>query len=90
VQRIQEGKIASKREGHRPIKDGEIVSACMQTCPADAIVFGDLNDPGSHVARLAKADRRYQLLSEIGTHPRTTYLGKIRNPNPDMKTQEPG
>jgi Fe-S-cluster-containing dehydrogenase component len=84
VQRIQEGKIASKREGNRPIKDGEIVSACAQACPADAIVFGDLNDPSSRVARLAKVDRRYKLLSELGTRPRTTYLGKIRNPNPDM------
>jgi molybdopterin-containing oxidoreductase family iron-sulfur binding subunit len=85
VQRIQEGKIASHREDNRPIRDGEIVSACAQTCPADAIVFGDLNDPNSRVARLAKTDRRYKLLSEIGTRPRTTYLAKIRNPNAEME-----
>ena len=83
VQRIQEAKIASKRD-ERPIKDGEITPACAQTCPADAITFGDLNDPQSRVARKSKIDRGYHLLSELGTHPRTTYLGKIRNPNPAM------
>jgi molybdopterin-containing oxidoreductase family iron-sulfur binding subunit len=83
VQRIQEGKIAAKREG-RNIKDGEIQTACQQACPADAIVFGDLNDPGSRVAMLSKRDRGYRLLSEIGTHPRTTHLARIRNPNPEM------
>jgi MoCo/4Fe-4S cofactor protein with predicted Tat translocation signal len=84
VQRIQEGKIAASRE-QRTVKDGQIVSACAQTCPADAIVFGDLNDPNSRVARIAKTDRRYKLLAELGTHPRTTYLGKIRNPNAEME-----
>jgi molybdopterin-containing oxidoreductase family iron-sulfur binding subunit len=84
VQRIQEAKIASKRDD-RPIRDGEIQTACMETCPADAIVFGDLNDPQSRVARISKIDRGYHLLSELGTHPRTTYLGKIRNPNPAME-----
>jgi molybdopterin-containing oxidoreductase family iron-sulfur binding subunit len=83
VQRIQEAKIASKRE-ERPIRDGEITPACAQTCPADAIHFGDLNDPASRVAKESKIDRQYHLLSELGTHPRTTYLGKIRNPNPAM------
>jgi molybdopterin-containing oxidoreductase family iron-sulfur binding subunit len=84
VQRIQEGKIASKRD-ERPIKDHEIVTACEQACPAEAIVFGDLNDPTSRVAKYAEIDRGYHLLSELGTHPRTTYLGKIRNPNPAME-----
>ncbi|MDB4933038.1 MAG: Molybdopterin oxidoreductase, iron-sulfur binding subunit [Labilithrix sp.] len=83
VQRIQEGKISSKRTG-KPIKDGEVVSACSQACPADAIVFGDLNDPESRVAKWRQKDRSYRLLSELGTHPRTSYLGKIRNPNPEM------
>jgi molybdopterin-containing oxidoreductase family iron-sulfur binding subunit len=83
VQRIQEAKIASKRD-ERPIKDNDITPACAQTCPADAIVFGDLNDPQSRVAHFSKIDRGYHLLSELGTHPRTTYLGKIRNPNPAM------
>jgi Fe-S-cluster-containing dehydrogenase component/anaerobic selenocysteine-containing dehydrogenase len=84
IQRIQEGKIASKRTG-KPIKDGDIVSACQQACPSDAIVFGDLNDPESRVAKWRATDRSYRLLAEIGTHPRTSYLGKIRNPHPDME-----
>ncbi len=83
VQRIQEAKIKSKRTG-KPIKDGDVVSACQQACPADAIVFGDLNDPESRVAKWRAMDRSYRLLAEIGTHPRTSYLGKIRNPNPEM------
>jgi molybdopterin-containing oxidoreductase family iron-sulfur binding subunit len=83
VQRIQEAKIVSKRE-ERPIRDGDITPACAQTCPADAIHFGDLNDPVSRVAKESRIDRQYHLLSELGTHPRTTYLGKIRNPNPAM------
>jgi len=83
VQRIQEGKIASKRTGE-PIKDGSIVSACQQACPANAITFGDLNDPKSAVAKAHAKDRSYRLLAELGTHPRTTYLGKIRNLNPEM------
>jgi molybdopterin-containing oxidoreductase family iron-sulfur binding subunit len=83
VQRIQAGKIKAKRE-NRPLRDGEIVTACQQTCPTDAIIFGDLNDPQSRVARLVKLDRQYKLLGEIGTKPRTTYLGKVRNPNPEM------
>ncbi len=83
VQRIQEGKIQSKREG-RVLKDGDIKTACSQACPAGAIVFGDLNDPAARVAELAKRDRGYKLLADLGTHPRTTYLGKIRNPNKEM------
>jgi MoCo/4Fe-4S cofactor protein with predicted Tat translocation signal len=83
VQRIQEGKIAARRE-NRPMKDGDVVTACAQACPAEAIVFGDLNDPTARVTRMHKRDRSYRLLSEIGTHPRTTHLAKIRNPNPEM------
>jgi len=83
VQRIQEGKIAAKRDG-RTIRDLEIVSACAQACPADAIVFGDLNDAASRVAQSARRDRAYHLLAELGTHPRTSHLARIRNPNQDM------
>jgi Fe-S-cluster-containing dehydrogenase component/anaerobic selenocysteine-containing dehydrogenase len=83
VQRIQEGKISAKREG-RVLKDGDIVSACQQACPSEAIVFGDLNDPNSKVAKTRDLDRAYRLLAEIGTGPRTTYLGKIRNLNKEM------
>jgi molybdopterin-containing oxidoreductase family iron-sulfur binding subunit len=86
VQRIQEAKIKSKRTG-KPLKDGDIVTACQQVCPADAIVFGDLDDPNSKVAKWRSKDRTYRLLAELGTRPRTTYLGKIRNPNPAMGNQ---
>lgn len=81
VQRIQEHKIIARREDRR-INDGEIKTACQQTCPTGAIVFGDLNDPKAEVTKLAALDRRYKVLVEIGTQPRTTYLGKLRNPNP--------
>ncbi|HXX69044.1 MAG TPA: Fe-S-cluster-containing hydrogenase [Polyangiaceae bacterium] len=83
VQRIQSAKIRAKRE-LRELRDGEIKTACQQTCPADAIVFGDVNDPRSKVTTASRTDRRFGLLAEVGTRPRTTYLGKIRNPNPEM------
>ena len=83
VQRIQSVKIRAKRE-LREVRDGEIRTACQQTCPADAIIFGDLNDPNSTVTRLARGERRFALLGELGTRPRTTYLGKVRNLNPEM------
>jgi molybdopterin-containing oxidoreductase family iron-sulfur binding subunit len=84
VQRIQEAKIKSKRTGE-PLKDGSVVSACQQACPAGAIVFGDLNDPNSSIAKWRAKDRSYRLLAELGTRPRTSYLGKIRNPNSEME-----
>ncbi|WP_172824761.1 4Fe-4S dicluster domain-containing protein [Pajaroellobacter abortibovis] len=84
VQRIQVAKIEAKEEEH-PIRDGAITPACAQSCPTEAIVFGDLNDPNSRVAALRKVDRRYELLAEIGTRPRTSYLAKVRNPNPEVK-----
>ena len=83
MQRIQEAKIASKRTG-KPIRDGEVSVACEQACPGGGVVFGDLNDPESRVAKAKKLDRGYALLAELGTHARTTYLGKIRNPNKEM------
>jgi Fe-S-cluster-containing dehydrogenase component/anaerobic selenocysteine-containing dehydrogenase len=83
VQRIQEAKIGSKRD-HRALKDGDIVSACAQACPAQAIAFGDLNDRSSLVTRSSKQPRGYHVLADLGTHPRTTHLGKIRNPNSEM------
>jgi MoCo/4Fe-4S cofactor protein with predicted Tat translocation signal len=84
VQRIQESKIAAKRDARR-LRDGDIRSACQQACPTGAITFGDLNDPTSRVAKLSKLDRQYKLLPEVGTQPRTSYLAKIRNLNPEMQ-----
>jgi len=84
VQRIEEKRIQANREGRRPIRDGEIVTACQQACPAEAIVFGNMNDPASRVAQWRNSRRRYQLLAELNTKPRTTYLAKVRNPNPEL------
>ncbi len=83
VQRIQSARIVAKRD-NRPIREGEIVTACQQTCPAAAITFGDLNDDHARVHLAARNERGYKLLAEIGTQPRTTYLAKVRNPNPEM------
>ena len=84
VQRIQEKKISAKAENHRPLKDGEIVTACQQVCPAEAITFGDINNPESRVTALRKLDRDYAVLGELAVKPRTTYLAKLRNPNPEL------
>ncbi|HSB08646.1 MAG TPA: TAT-variant-translocated molybdopterin oxidoreductase [Blastocatellia bacterium] len=83
VQRIQKAKIDSEREDRR-VRDGEIVPACAQACPAEAIVFGDINDKESRVAKLKGDERNYSLLGELNTKPRTTYLGAVRNPNPEL------
>ncbi len=79
IQRIQSAKIRAKNED-RLVQDGEIVPACAQTCPTEAIVFGDLNDEQSKVKKLAESNRSYQILSELNVKPRTTYLAKITNP----------
>jgi molybdopterin-containing oxidoreductase family iron-sulfur binding subunit len=97
VQRIQEAKIAADVESRR-VRDGEVTPACAQACPTRAIVFGDLADPKSRVSALRSEKRSYGLLASLGTRPRTTYLGAIRNPSPavpapvrtDWNEVEPG
>jgi molybdopterin-containing oxidoreductase family iron-sulfur binding subunit len=84
VQRIEEVRIHAKVDGRRQIKDGEIKTACQQTCPADAITFGNINDPNSRVTKLKKQERNYAMLAELDIKPRTTFLAKLRNPHPEL------
>ena len=83
VQRINRARYAAEKED-RPIKDGEIVTACQQACPAQAITFGNVSDPLSQVSKAKAEARNYGLLTELGTRPRTTYLASLSNPNPTL------
>jgi MoCo/4Fe-4S cofactor protein with predicted Tat translocation signal len=89
IQRINEHKIdaetASVREGKQIKVGDELQTACQQSCPAGAIVFGNINDPNGKVSKLKAQARNYSLLGELNTRPRTTYLAEIRNPNPELK-----
>jgi len=89
VQRINHARIDAKTDG-RDMKDGDIRTACEQACPADAIVFGDLNDPSSRVVKLKQQTRDYGLLEDLGTRPRTSYLAVVRNPNPALNRASQG
>ncbi len=92
VQRIQSGKLAAKREGRRPV-DGEIITACAQSCPTGAITFGDILDPNTKVAQLLESEkegRAFQLLEEINVIPQVSYLVKIRNNNKAVVAHEEG
>jgi molybdopterin-containing oxidoreductase family iron-sulfur binding subunit len=83
VQRIQSAKIESEKE-NRTVRDGDIVTACQAACPAEAIIFGDINDPKSRVSKLKAQERNYGLLADLNTRPRTTYLAAIKNINPEI------
>jgi MoCo/4Fe-4S cofactor protein with predicted Tat translocation signal len=90
VQRISEARIdaetASVREGKENLVGDELKTACQQSCPAEAIVFGNINDPNSKVSKLKARALNYSLLGELNTRPRTTYLAEVRNPNPELKS----
>ena len=86
VQRIAAAKIEADKE-NRPIRDGEIVTACQQACPASAITFGNINDRQSKVARLHDNQRSYQVLADLNTRPRTKYVAAVLNPNPALQAE---
>jgi Fe-S-cluster-containing dehydrogenase component len=84
VQRITQHRIDAER-GATHIQDGELQTACQESCPANAIIFGNITDPNSRVSKLKANSRNYGLLADLNTRPRTTYLAEIRNPNPELK-----
>ena len=88
TQRISAARIEAEKDG-RPIADGEVVTACQAACPTDAIVFGDMNDKSSKVAKIKADPRNYNLLNELNTQPRTTYLPELKNQNPEMPDYRP-
>ncbi|HEX5477754.1 MAG TPA: 4Fe-4S dicluster domain-containing protein, partial [Burkholderiales bacterium] len=84
LQRITRARIEAEKQGRR-IRDGEVVTACQAACPAGAIVFGDLNTPGSAISQAKDSPLRYDLLAELNTRPRTSYLGRVTHRNPDLE-----
>jgi MoCo/4Fe-4S cofactor protein with predicted Tat translocation signal len=87
VQRIMAAKIEADKE-NRSIRDGEIVTACQQSCPTEAIVFGNINDPNAKVSKIKAQQRNYSVLADLNTRPRTTYIAEVINPNQAL-TGEP-
>ena len=90
VQRIQEKKLEAKLED-RPLRDGEVQPACVQSCPSGALVFGNMNDPDSEVSELKREERNYHLLEQLHTLPSIGYLTKVRNVEPEPgEVESPG
>ena len=87
IQRINAARANAELED-RQIRDGEIIPACAQVCPTEAIVFGNIHDPNSRVSRLKRSPLNYGMLAELNTRPRTTYLAKVRNPNEALVISE--
>lgn len=88
LQRLTRAKYRAKDEG-RDLRNGEVQTACQQACPTQAIHFGVINDKDSQVARDKEQKRNYELLGELNVRPRTSYLGKLRNPNPELEGYKP-
>jgi molybdopterin-containing oxidoreductase family iron-sulfur binding subunit len=86
VQRVNSAKIKTQIETDGSMKppDGMVKTACQQACPSDAIYFGDLTDPESEVSKTKRNNRNYLLLEELNTRPRTSYMAKVTNPNPQL------
>jgi molybdopterin-containing oxidoreductase family iron-sulfur binding subunit len=83
VQRIMDGKIEAEKQNRR-VRDGEVQTACQSTCPTEAIIFGDINDKESRVAKLKTEPRNYEVLADINTRPRASYLASVKNPNGEL------
>jgi molybdopterin-containing oxidoreductase family iron-sulfur binding subunit len=83
LQRINEARIDATRED-RVIQDGEVVTACQQACPSQAIVFGNINDSASQVAKLKALETKFTVLDSLNTKPRTSYMIKFTNANPEL------
>ncbi|MGB8509900.1 MAG: 4Fe-4S dicluster domain-containing protein, partial [Pyrinomonadaceae bacterium] len=87
IQRIEAAKIEAEKES-RKVRDGEVITACQAVCPTEAIIFGDLNDPASRVAKMQAEPRTYGLLEDLNTRPRTRHMAAVRNPNPALVKRE--
>jgi Fe-S-cluster-containing dehydrogenase component len=84
IQRVWRARINAEKE-NRTVRDGEVITACQQSCPTEAIVFGNLADPEARVVKLKKTNLNYGVLAELNTQPRTTHLSRVTNPNPELE-----